>query len=55
MSNDVDFCNGIGCGIRNRCLRYIFGKKAKANHLYWWVDPKYSNGKCELFLKKREG
>lgn len=53
--NETDFCSGIGCAKRNKCLRYIFGKKAKAMGVYWWVDPQYKNGQCKLFLKKREG
>ena len=53
--NDVSFCSGIGCKMKNRCLRWIFGKKAKVNGIYWWVDPAYNNGGCRLFLKKKEG
>ena len=53
MTNDnVTFCNGISCGIREFCHRYVEGQRIKANihgdsdQHRWWdeCDGDYRDG-----------
>lgn len=62
MSYDIDMCTGHRdntisiCPFRERCKRYILGKKAVSEnyHPIWWIVPPYENGKCEHFIEIRK-
>lgn len=62
MSYDMDMCTGhkdntiAPCPLRERCKRYILGKKAASEHFYpiWWMLPSYMNGECKYFIETKE-
>ena len=62
MSYDMDMCTGHRdntiaiCPLRDRCKRYILGKKALSEHYYpiWWMAPCYMNGECKYFIEVKE-
>lgn len=52
VDNDITYCNGIGCGIKEFCRRYTEGLAIKANlqgdtnqHRWWdYCDGDYHDG-----------
>ena len=62
MSYDIDMCEGVAadksspCPLRERCKRYVLGKRAVSENYYpiWWIVPPYENGKCEHFIEIRQ-
>lgn len=44
MANrDITYCNGKGCGLRERCRRYVDGQRIILNanrdeNQHWWMD-----------------
>ena len=62
MSYDMDMCTGHRdnaismCPLRDKCKRYILGKKAVSEHYYpiWWMLPSYINGECKYFIEVKE-
>ena len=47
MINDVTYCNGKNCGIKELCRRYVDGQRIKANihgdsdQHRWWDECEY--------------
>lgn len=62
MSYDIDMCMGARedksspCPLREKCKRYILGKRAVSENYYpiWWIVPPYENGKCKYFIETRQ-
>lgn len=62
MSYDMDMCTGHRdntttlCPLRERCKRYVLGKKAVSERFYpiWWMTPSYMNGECKFFIEAKE-
>lgn len=62
MNYDMDMCAGhrdnaaAMCPLRDRCKRYILGRKAVSEHYYpiWWISPSYMNGECKYFIEVKE-
>lgn len=50
--NDISFCPGTGCPLKERCRRYTFGlnRVDLGDYGYWWIVPAYSNCKCDNYL-----
>lgn len=51
--NDITFCPGTDCPLKQRCLRYLQGMQHDdlGNYGYWWMEPAYSNCACDNYLK----
>lgn len=63
MANrDITYCNGKGCGLRERCRRYVDGQRIIANanrdeNQYWWMDhcdEEHRDGFMELTNDRKE-
>jgi len=63
MANrDITYCNGKGCGLRERCRRYIDGQRIIANverdegQYYFWdhCDEEHRDGFMELTNNRKE-
>lgn len=48
MSDDITFCKGGECPLRERCYRYT--RPARGD--FWWMDPPYRQvrGDCDYYL-----
>lgn len=51
--NDISFCPGTGCPLKELCRRYSLGlhQADLGDYGYWWLTPAYSNCKCDNYLK----
>ena len=38
MNEDITYCNGIGCAIRESCWRYTEGLRLRNYPNLWWMD-----------------
>ena len=49
--NDITYCNGDGCEIRQQCWRYVLFTKNTSEYV-WMTIPHYDNEtkQCENFL-----
>lgn len=57
MNDDFAMCNGQGCPLRGKCLRYADQLRRKRRGKYAvWTEERHSGGKCDLFipLKQKE-
>jgi len=55
MANrDITYCNGKGCGLRERCRRYVDGQRIMTSQQegqYYWMDncdEEHRDGYVEL-------
>lgn len=37
-SQDFRYCEGVGCPLRERCIRYIEGQKLPEGNWWWQLD-----------------
>ncbi len=61
MANrDITYCNGKGCGLRERCRRYVDGQRimtSRQEGQYYWMDhcdEEHREGYVELTDKGKE-
>ena len=49
---DICLCTGIGCSLRDTCLRYKYHLKSKKEDYdtYFTTSP-IKNGQCEYYMK----
>jgi hypothetical protein len=49
---DICLCTGIGCNLRDTCLRYKYHLKSKKDDYdtYFTTSP-IENGQCEYYMK----
>ena len=54
--NDIDYCTGINCPLKNKCKRHLMYLFDSRMGLNWWVEPSYreENKSCELFIKFKD-
>lgn len=46
MNDDMTYCQGKGCSLRESCLRYVEGKPLSEG-FHWWMqhcDPEFRDG-----------
>ena len=49
---DICLCTGIGCNLRDSCLRYRYHLKAKKeDYDTYFTTPPIENGVCEYYMK----
>lgn len=62
MNYDISMCtrhrdNTISiCPVRDKCKRYVLGRKAVSEHYHpiWWMLPSYMNGECKYFIEVKK-
>ena len=47
--NDIEFCKGTDCPLKDNCSRFILGLNAPK--FSWWIEPLYKSetNSCELY------
>lgn len=49
---DICLCSGIGCKLRDTCLRYRYHLKAKKeDYNTYFEKPPIENGRCDFYIK----
>lgn len=49
---DITMCNGKGCPLKEKCLRYK-GKLYKLYHMYF-IETPYHKVNCEFFIELKK-
>ena len=56
MNHDLDHCRGIGCNIRDHCLRYLAHLEAIQDEMeyVYYTNSKYENSHCDNFILNKQ-
>lgn len=51
---DISLCDGLGCKIKDTCLRYIEHSKLDGYAQAWYIAPKFNILTCENYINIKE-